>query len=181
MTVVTAADHRQLATALRATWDLPGPVYYRLGKDDTTTVPGLEVRFALRRVERLREGADEVLVAMGSIAAAAAAAAAALATRGIRAGLVVVGCVQPPPSEDLAAVLERTPLALTVEAHYAVGGVGSLVSEVVAEHGLACRVVRCGVRATPDGLCGSQHWLHRAHGLSRETLVETALAALGRR
>ena len=39
----------------------------------------------------------------------------------------------------------RVPLALTIESHYLVGGVGSLVSEVVAEAGLGCRVVRCGV------------------------------------
>src|SRR5262245_41675240 len=56
MTVVAAADHRQLATALRATAGLPGPVYYRLGKDDTTTVPGLDGRFAVGRVERVRAG-----------------------------------------------------------------------------------------------------------------------------
>jgi transketolase len=181
ITVVAAADHRQLATALGATWDLPGPVYYRLGKDDTTTVPGLDGRFAVGRVERVREGTDVVLVAMGSIATEAVAAVDTLEARGVRAGLLVVACVQPPPSEDLAAALAGVPLALTVEAHYVAGGLGSLVSEVVAERGLGCRVVRCGVRAAPDGRCGSQRWLYETHGLSRDALVATALGALGRR
>jgi transketolase len=58
------------------------------------------------------------------------------------------------------------------------GGVGSLVSEVVAEHGLDCRVVRCGVRTTPDGVVGSQQFLHRVHGLTSEALTDAALQAL---
>lgn len=179
MTIVAAADHQQLASALRATWDRPGPVYYRLGKDDTTTVPGLDGRFAVGRAERVRDGDDVCLVAMGSIAAEAVAAADALGQRGVRCGVLVVASVQPPPTEDLAAALARVPVALAVEAHYAAGGLGSLVAEVVAERGLGCRVLRCGVRTTPDGVCGSQGFLHRAHGLSRDALVATALGALG--
>ena len=179
MTIVAAADHQQLASALRATWDRPGPVYYRLGKDDTTTVPGLDGRFTLGRAERVRDGDDVCLVAMGSIAAEAVAAADALGQRGVRCAVLVVASVQPPPTEDLAAALARVPVALTVEAHYAAGGLGSLVAEVAAERGLGCRVLRCGVRTTPDGVCGSQSFLHRTHGLSRDALVATALGALG--
>jgi transketolase C-terminal domain/subunit len=59
------------------------------------------------------------------------------------------------------------------------GGLGSLVAEVVAERGLACRIRRCAVRTTPDGVSGSQRFMHEAHGLSREALVATALEALG--
>jgi len=49
LTVIAPADHQQARTAIAETWDLPGPVYYRLGKDDKTTVPGLDGRFALAR------------------------------------------------------------------------------------------------------------------------------------
>ncbi len=177
MSVIAAADHQQLAAALRATWDLPGPVYYRLGRDETA-IPGLDGRFTLGRAERVREGSDVLIVAMGSVATEAAAAAESLAARGVSCGVVVVASVQPAPTEDLAAALAAVPVVLTVEAHYASGGLGSLVAEVAAGRGLGCRVVRCAVTATPNGLSGSQRWLYEAHGLSREALVETALGAL---
>ena len=179
MTVVATADHRQHATALRATWNLPGPVYYRIGKDDTTEIPGLDGRFQLGRAELVRAGRDVCLVATGSVAAEAAAAAELLAGRGVDAGCLIVGCLQPAPADDIAAALANARLALTVEAHYANGGLGSLVAEVVAERGIGCRLRRCAVRATPDGVSGSQRYMHQAHGLSREALVETALEALG--
>ena len=51
MTVVAPADHAQARNALRSTWNMPGPVYYRLGKDDSVTVGGLDGRFELGRDE----------------------------------------------------------------------------------------------------------------------------------
>jgi len=180
LTVVAPADHLQTVTALRATWDRPGPVYYRLGKDDRTTVPGLEGRFTLGRAECLRAGADVVLVTVGSVAVEAAAAVDTLVARGVDAGLLVVASLQPAPVADLIAALRRAPLCVTVEAHYFSGGLGSLVAEVIAEEQLACRLVRCGVRRGPDGVSGSQSWLHHSHGLSNAALVDAVLGARDR-
>ena len=57
MRVIAPADHEQAASALRATWQLDGPIYYRLGKDDQNTVPGLNGRFEAGRAQRLAERA----------------------------------------------------------------------------------------------------------------------------
>lgn len=178
LTVIAPADHAQTRAALLATWDLPGPIYYRLGKDDKTTVPGLDGRFELGRVQVVREGADLLFITMGSVAVEVASAAEALAFRGISCTVAIVASVKPAPVDDLAALLACFPWALTVEAHYEVGGLGSLVSEIVAERGLNCRVVRRGVKSMPNGVTGSQHYLYHEHGLSRSALVETALQEL---
>jgi transketolase len=91
---------------------------------------------------------------------------------------VVAASLQPAPVADLVEVLGRCGLALTVEAHYVNGGLGSRVAEVIAEHGIGCRLVRCGVRAAPDGITGSQAFLQHRHGLSAQGLAEIGLAAL---
>lgn len=180
MTVVAPGDHQQMATAVRATWDRPGPVYYRSGKDDKTTVPGLDGRFRLGRAETVHEGRDVVLVAMGSVAAEAAAAARRLGERGVGAHVLVVASVQPPPTDDLAAAFGAVPLALTMEAHYANGGLGSLAAEVIAERRLGCRLVRCAVGEQPDARVGSQAYLHRRYGLSADAITARVLRELGR-
>lgn len=182
MTVIAPADHAQAASAMRATWDLPGPTYYRLGKDDQTLVPGLDGRFRLGRLELVRPGDDLAIVAMGAISAEAVAAAEELSVDGVEATVVVAASVSPAPVDDLVAVVSRFATVLTVEAHSVIGGVGSLVSETVAEHGLGCRVVRCGVRDQGDGIGGGELYLNGRHGLSRHALVRTAREALaGRR
>ena len=177
LTVIAPADHEQTANAIRATWDLPGPVYYRLGKDDRTVVPGLHGRFELGRVQLIGDGTDVLFVTMGAVAAEAAAANELLAAGGIRASVAIVSTVNPAPTANLTEILARFKTVITVEAHYISGGVGSLVSEVVAENGLGCRVRRCGVRVGPDGVVGSQRFLEDRHGLSRVALANTAREA----
>jgi len=173
LAVIAPADFEQARSALLATHELPGPVYFRLGKDDSSRVDGLDGRFRLGRSEAIGSGGDLLLVTTGSIARNAVAAAEALAAVGVEATVLVAASIAPPPAADLAEALERFDVAVTVEAHYVNGGLGSLVCEVVAEHGLPCRVVRCGVRELEPGRSGSEAYLNETHGLSVEKLVAT--------
>jgi transketolase len=181
MRVICPADDAQAARALYATWELPGPCYYALSRDSRAEIPGLGGRFELGCAHEVGTGADLLLIAMGSVAAEASAAAAALKQHGVNCTLLVVSSVSPPPLNDLAEALGRFRTALTIEAHYVSGGLGSLVAEVIAEHGIACQITRCGVRSMPVGPTGSERFLLEQHGLSCKGLVETALGALGRR
>jgi transketolase len=152
LTVVAPADREQARTALLGTHQVEGPIYFRLGKDDPRTVPGLGGRFELGRAQTVVEGDDALVVALGTAAHDAAAAAAELAAAGVSCGAVVVAGVAPAPVDDLAEALARVPIAVTVEAHYVNGGLGSLVAEVIAERGLGCRLVRCAVDSVPTAV-----------------------------
>lgn len=176
--IIAPADHKQASAALLATWDMPGPVYYRLGKDDKTTVPGLDGRFELGHLQILREGTDLIFVSMGNVVEEVVRAAELLIAQGISAGIVCIASISPPPVDDILRLLRTHKVAITVEAHYATGGVGSLVAEVIAESGVLCRLVRCGVKDPIGGISGSKHYLYKKHGLSSEALVQVALAAL---
>ena len=173
LTVIVPADFEQTATAVRATWDMPGPVYYRIGKDDETIVPGLNGRFDLGKVEVVRGGSDVLLITMGSLASEAVDAANELSVDSIDCAVAVIAALNPPPTADLLALLSEFTTAVIAEAHYVNGGLGSLVCETVAEHGLACQVVRLGVRSSPDGITGSRGYLRRIHGLNGASLAET--------
>jgi transketolase len=178
LTVIAPADGPQTRSAVAATWNLPGPVYYRIGKDDRAIVPGLEGRFELGKLQQIQHGSELLLIAMGSVATEAAAAVQRLAARGVSCSFVIAANISPAPVDELAGLLKQYPAVLTVEAHYRVGGLGSTVAEVIAERDLRCRLVRCGVDSLPNGITGSQRYLHHRYGLSAEKLVETALAAL---
>lgn len=171
LTVVAPADPAQAAAALNAIWDLPGPIYFRLGKDDRSTVPGLDGSFELGRIERLRDGRDVAIVTMGAIASEALAAANELQEAGIESTVLIVSTISPAPTEGLARMLDGFRTIVTVEAHYQVGGLGSLVCEVIAERSLGARVIRLGASGLPGGVSGSEGFLNRAHGLSRDLIA----------
>lgn len=176
LAVIAPADPAQALAALAATTDQPGPAYFRLGRE-ASAVDGLDGRFELGRAEVLGTG-DVALVALGTTAHQAVAAADELALRGLPAAVAVVASVSPPPLDDLAHLLEGCRLAVTVEAHYLAGGLGSLVAEVIADRGLDCKLVRRGVDIVPRGMTGSPGVLHRAFGLTADQLVDAVSAEL---
>ncbi len=171
LAVIVPADSQQTAAALRASWDRPGPIYYRIGKDNDMIVPGLNGRFELGKAEVVREGSDLLLIAMGSLASEAVDAAAELSVDGIDCTVAVVASLNPPPTADLQALISEFSIVVTAEGHYVTSGVGSLVCETVAEHGLSCRVVRVGVRNPSNGVTGSRDYLRRIHGLNCSSLA----------
>lgn len=174
--VIAPADSLQAGKALRATYDLPGPIYYRMGKNDHASVLGLDGRFRLGRCETVLSGSDILIITIGSISQEAVRAADLLSAQGINATVSVVSSLRPAPREDLIELLGRFPVALTVEEHYLEGGLGSLVSEICAEERLGCRITRCGVRDIPV-TCGGESFMRRNDGLTSEGLANTARKA----
>ena len=178
LTIVVPADSAQARHAVRATADLPGPVYYSLGKDDRLSVPGLDGRFALGKIQMTRQGSDAVILSMGSITTEAMRAAERLSSDGIEASVAVVSSYNPDPTADLADLLSRHAVAVSVEAQTMSGGLGACVASVIATRGLACRLRVLAVETSPDGTSGSQTDRWRKHGLDRDSIANAVSAAL---
>ena len=179
LTVVIPADSPQTTTALAKTRHLSGPVYYSLGKDDRTLVPGLEGRFELGRVQVVRRGFDIAIVTMGSIAQEAVAAAEDLALDGIDATVIVVSTFNPDPENDLIEILGAFDHVISLEAQTISGGLAACVGAQIARHGLRCRLHPLAVRVSPDGTTGSPADRWRKYGLDRASVARTAMEALG--
>ena len=177
MTIVAPADADQARAAVRATQDHPGPVYFRLCKAGKA-IPGLDGRFRLGGLERLGSGEDLALIALGEMSSTAVAAAEHLSARGIDSTVAVVSSLNPSPQDELAELLARIPLAITIESHYRNGGVGSLVAEVIAEHGLGVRLIRRAIAEMPRGMTGSPAYLYRLCGLSPGDIADCAAQML---
>jgi transketolase len=174
LTVIAPADDAQARAALRATWNDPGPVYFRLCKQAVPPLTELAGRFEVGRSFALRPGCDVVLVALGEMAAETLEASNLLAERGIAAGVVSVATLSPAPLSDLTEALAAAPAAVTVESHYIVGALGSLTAEIIAEKGLRCRLARCGARSRADGVTGGTAFLNHRAGLSAVRIAEAA-------
>lgn len=177
MMIVAPADPDQARTAVAATADVRGPIYFRVGKG-AQSIPELGGRFSPGRAELLLEGGDIAIVALGASTRTALDAAALLAQSGVEAAVATVSSFNPSPTADIAKLLDSVPLAVTVEAHYLNGGLGSFVAEVIAEHGLNVRLVRSAVGEMPRAISGTQQYLLERYGLTPRMVADSALASL---
>jgi transketolase len=180
MTIIAPADPAQAIAAAHASLEIEGPIYFRIGKT-STAIPGFDGAFELGRVGLIGEGRDVAIIALGSMAGEAAMARELLKAHGIEATVAVVSTVQPAPVEDLLKLLADRSLAVTVEAHYRTGGLGSLVAEVIAEHQVECRLQRRAVEVMPRGVTGTQAFLNDFYSLSAGALVTMIVSELTQR
>ncbi|MGE0385106.1 MAG: transketolase family protein [Gammaproteobacteria bacterium] len=173
MTVMAPCDANAIRAALRATVDLDGPVYLRLGRGREATVydgvPVLEPG----RFQRLRDGGDIALIATGIGVAAALGAADALGAEGIRARVLDAIYIKPIDADAILAAARETGRILTVEEHNPNGGLGGAVAEVIAEADVAVRFRRFSL---PDeyALVAPPSHLYRHYGLTAAGVAAAA-------
>jgi len=179
MTVIAPADAAAIEELVRASVDLPGPVYLRLGRGPTPDLgPGLSP-IRIGRAQTLREGRDISLVATGPYPVLAARAAAdELAGEGIEATVLNMHTIKPLDIEALAAAVETTLGIVTVEEHWAAGGLGSAVAEVVAEMSAGCPVLRVAVHDTFAAGTGAHRHLLEHNGITADAVAARARHAL---
>src|SRR5690606_19670326 len=86
------------------------------------------------KAELLRPGADVAILALGPLVWPALEAAEALAAEGVQAAVLNVRFVKPLDEEQILALARRTGRVVTVEDGVRMGGLGSAVLELLADH-----------------------------------------------
>lgn len=170
--IVAPCDANQARTALLKTWDRPHPIYYRISKNEQVVVPNLNGDFTFGQLNLIRSGKDCVLFATGIVAAEVMAAAQLLHLQGIECAVACVSTLQPCPSRELLYLLSGYRYAFSYETHYQVGGLGSMIAEVIAESNLGCQLIRHGLEYRPSATLGTQEFLHQRNHLDRDSIVE---------
>ncbi len=170
LSVYAPADANQTRSILQATFDAKGPIYYRLGKDDRTIVPGLEGSFIEGEAQLIREGKDCLLLSMGAVSNETALAAAQLKEAGLSCAHAVIASINPAP--NIVSLLSNYSNIFTVEAHYIQGGLGSLVSECMADNAVKAKLTRIGLTRPPDSVTGDHDFLYGRYGLSPQAIAQ---------
>lgn len=133
MRVADPGDNRDLASAMRAAVETPGPIYFRITRYTLPDVFGEGHTFAWGQAQRLLEGGDVTLVGAGMMTFLCLEAAEILRRDGLHAEVLHCGSIKPLDAELVAASAARTGAVVTAENHSVIGGLGSAVAEVLSE------------------------------------------------
>ncbi|ACD95898.1 1-deoxy-D-xylulose-5-phosphate synthase [Trichlorobacter lovleyi] len=175
MTLMAPRDENELQHMLKTAIDFNGPIALRYPRGNGYGVPlDQDLKpLTIGKAELLREGADGVLVALGSMVYPALDAAAELATEGLDLSVVNARFVKPLDAELLLQLVKRFGRLVTLEENALQGGFGTAVLELLEEQGLQAQVLRIGY---PDQYIeqGEQHELRAMHGLDKEGIAKSA-------
>ena len=168
-TVLYPCDGNQTAALVQEMAEIDGIAYLRTTRGDTPVIYEAGEAFPVGGSKTLREGDDVTLVAAGITVFEALKAADALADEGIEARVIDAYSVKPIDAATLRAAGERI---VTVEDHWAEGGLGEAVLAAVADADERPRVVTLAVREMPHS--GKPAELLAAAGIDADAIAEAA-------
>ncbi len=170
-TVLYPCDGNQTTALVRAMAELDGISYLRTTRGDTPVLYAADEAFPVGGSKTLREGDDVAIAAAGITVHEALRAAETLAGEGISARVIDCYSVKPIDGETRSAL--GRPI-VTVEDHWAEGGLGEAVLSALAASGTEARVVQLAVRELAHS--GKPAELLAAAGIDADSIADAARA-----
>ena len=152
----------------------PGPVYLRMSRPKTPVIYANDTPFRIGGSHVLRESASDVATVIGAGITLFEALKAhdLLKAEGIAIRVVDAYSLQPIDTGTMQRCARETARLITVEDHYAVGGLGDAVARAVAPVGAV--VTRLAVREIPHS--GTPDELVHYYGLSAQKIAAAVRA-----
>ena len=174
MMVISPCDATQAKIATeKAILEGKGPVYIRFGREPEPDYTDENQEFEIGKAQLMQEGNDITLVATGHEVWEAIQAAHMLEHLNISARVINMHTIKPLDGEILTKAAEDTRLIFTIEEHQIAGGLGSAVTEFLAENH-PIRVCRIGMDDR-FGESGQALALVHKYGLDAADIVKRVL------
>lgn len=177
MVLLSPADAASAVKLFDCARECSRSVYMRLtGNLNCPIVYTEDAQFQIGKANRLRNGSDVVIYATGTMVSVAMKAATILAESGYEAKVFDMFSVKP---IDKDAILESKTarLAVTIEEHSKIGGLGAAVAEVMTEQIGLPKLLRCGIEDKFDLACDYEGLL-KQNRLTPELVSEDILKVL---
>ena len=151
-----------------------GPIYARVGR---ANAPIIYEKNDLKDLKigkgiLIKEGDDATIIACGTMVDHALDAREKLLKNKIKTRVIDMHTIKPIDNKLILNCAKETNAIITIEEHSIIGGLGSSVSEILAENRCSCNFKRMGIR---DKFCesGEPSELFEKYGLSVNHIIET--------
>lgn len=175
MVVINPADDVEARAAVKAAFEYVGPVYLRFGR---LAVPVIndesDYHFEIGKGIVLKEGNDIALIATGLEVYETLEAAKMLEKDGIHARVINIHTIKPIDEALVVATAKECGKVVTIEEHSVIGGLGSAVSDVLAEK-MPCKLMKIGINDV-FGESGPALELIEKYGLDAKSIYQRVKA-----
>lgn len=183
LTVISPCDSVEAKKATVAAADLKKPVYIRLAREKTPVITTEDTPFEIGKAQLVfgekDSKADVGIIATGALLYRALKVADELEKEGKKVKVLNISTIKPIDSEAVINVAKTCGAVVTVEEHQIIGGLGSAVSEVLAQNFPAPQEF-IGVH-DKFGQSGTQDELIEHYGMGEESIKEACLKVIKRK
>jgi transketolase len=138
MIVISPCDHLEARKAIMASVGLGKPVYIRLAREKTPVITSAESPFEIGKAQlcfgESESKADVGIIATGALLYRALKVAEALKKENISVKVLNISTIKPIDVNSVMQIAKTTGAIVSVEEHQIIGGLGSTVSEVLAQN-----------------------------------------------
>jgi len=171
MTVIVPADYKEVQEVIRYAATHVGPMYIRIPRTNLPDIFDSSNTFELQPKE-IVQGTDLTIITNGETLKEVLQAEEILYNRGIKVQVIHCPVVKPTTQNLLDMITSNK--VITVENHSIIGGLGSMVAELIAESPKQVRLKRIGVN-DEFGQSGTASELLDFYGLSKNQLVQAVV------
>ena len=172
MRVYIPSDRFQTAKLFESLLQDKKPAYVRVGRNPVEDVYSEEnCPFEMDKATVIGEGKDVVIIACGEMVKPAVDAVKLLKETGIHATVIDMYCVKPLDKNAIVQSAKSAKLVVTVEEHSPFGGLGSMVSQVIASE-CPKKVINMALPDSPV-ITGTSKEVFDYYGLNAEGIAKT--------
>ena len=177
MRVYIPSDRFQTRCLVEALLKDEKPAYIRVGRNPVEDLyEEGKVPFEMDKATVLCEGTDAAIIACGEMVRPAYEAAGLLKEKGISVMVLDMYCVKPLDVEGIKKAAGNAKVIVTVEEHSPFGGLGSMVSQVVAAN-CPRKVINMALPDAPV-VTGTSKEVFDHYGLNAQGIAKTVEEAL---
>ncbi len=174
ITIINPSDPVTSAAAASMSYKENNPVYVRIDKGKWPLLYDKIQDFA-DGLALFGDGGDVLIVATGLMVHRALEVAEKLSRHSIDAAVLDLYRIKPVNVDLLLDVISQSKQVVTLEEHSVVGGIGSIISEILADKDVAVPLKRIGILEKTCLGYGNRDWMHSFYGLDVDGVAETIL------
>lgn len=175
MTMIAPCDAEQCKKVLRKSLNYPKPIYIRIPRGEEPLVynQDYDYDFEIGKANVIQEGTDLNIIGTGMGVYGAVQAARQLEEEGFSVGVIDMHTIKPIDKDAVIHAAKKSGAIITVEDHNILGGLGSIVADVLMEAGVFARLKKIGI---PDTFVefGYPEELYPYYGMDGTGIAKTA-------
>ncbi len=175
MTMIAPCDAEQCKKVLRKSLNYPKPIYIRIPRGEEPLVynQDYDYDFEIGKANVIQEGTDLNIIGTGMGVYGAVQAARQLEEEGFSVGVIDMHTIKPIDKDAVIHAAKKSGAIITVEDHNILGGLGSIVADVLMEAGVCARLKKIGI---PDTFVefGYPEELYPYYGMDGAGIAKTA-------